>query len=84
MDRRAPVQRERATNRPAGTVPWDVHERAWARYAELGHGAQSAERIAERGGFGYGEMACLLAGHDPHSSDPHRHRPVPGWQAVDG
>lgn len=59
--RTAPVQNSRGSFR----VPWDVHVRAWQVYAALGHGDQSAARIAERGGFGCGEMIRLLSERDP-------------------
>jgi hypothetical protein len=78
---RAPVQADHSRKgHAAGTVPWNVHEQAWQQYAALGHGRQSVERIAERGGFGYDEIACLLAGGDPWNHRPHTHRPVPGWE----
>ncbi len=46
--------------REPGTVSWAEHEEAWAQYARDGHGSQSAERINERGGFGYEEISKLL------------------------
>ena len=58
--RRAPVQG--CPGHPAGTIPWAVHEAAWRGYAAAGHGSQSAERIAERGGFSYLELQYALAG----------------------
>lgn len=55
-DRTAPVQE------PSGgevlSVPWGLHELCHTAY---GHG-QSAERMAERGGFGRGEMGALSVG----------------------
>lgn len=61
-DRRAPVQAdERGTQRVgAGTVTWMEHEQAWQWYAGKYGSDQTAERIAERGGFGYFEMADYL------------------------
>ena len=54
--RRAPVQRYHGK-----TVPWEVHGLAWEGYCrDYGSGCQSAERIAERGGFGVGEMDKYL------------------------
>jgi hypothetical protein len=50
--------------REPGTVAWAEHEQAWRTYAARGHGGQSAERIAQRGGFGYAELVDLL-GHAP-------------------
>ncbi len=60
--RTAPVQVERGVAFPA-RIPWHFHERAWGAYAAAGHGDQSAERLAERGGFGVYELvACLALG----------------------
>jgi hypothetical protein len=53
----APVQS------PYGTVAWSEHVEAWDVYSKR-HQGQSAERIAERAGFGYGELTTLL-GHEP-------------------
>jgi sterol desaturase/sphingolipid hydroxylase (fatty acid hydroxylase superfamily) len=66
---RAPVQGE-ATNdrrgyRPPGHVAWDEHVLAWKEYHRHHH-EQDAGRIAERGGFGFWEMADLL-GHEPRT-----------------
>lgn len=81
--RRAPVQAERDNGKPAGTVPWETHEKAAKAYNALGH-RQTAEKLAERSGFSYSELACLLAGDDPFAYDgrawPHDHPPVPGWE----
>ena len=55
--RMAPVQVTRGEPFPR-SIPWHFHERAWSEYAAHHHG-QSAERIAERGGFGVSEVvAC--------------------------
>ena len=67
-ERRVSVQREGHPRQggsyvPPGTVSWEVHQKAWENYAAAGHGSQSAERLAERGGFGYRELQCALAGH---------------------
>jgi hypothetical protein len=68
--RRAPVQGDSADDargrirRAAGTVTWAEHLEAYAEYAAQYGRAQSAERLAERGGFGYYEIADLL-GHEP-------------------
>ena len=65
--RRAPVQRERQQGRtikPAGTVAWDEHLQAWRAYAAKYGSYQSAERIAERGGFAWSEL-CDLLGREP-------------------
>jgi hypothetical protein len=50
-------------------IPWRIQERAWKQYAALGHGSQSAERIAQRGGFGLEELIFLLAGENPFGAD---------------
>lgn len=94
-DRRARVQGEGAWYRKSvlpgddhkirpGSVPWSVHLQAWEEYARQGHGSQSAERVAERGGFGYYEIQCLLSGEcHPYRSKKCTkvHPPVPGWEA---
>ncbi|WP_163869555.1 hypothetical protein [Myxococcus eversor] len=38
------------------SVPWAVAERSWAAYAQQYGTQQSVERMAERGGFYWGEM----------------------------
>ncbi len=73
----APVQGE-WKKRPAGTVPWSVHLKAFGTYRKILGNGQSAERIAERGGFSYREMQCLLAGHYSHECKVD-HEPVRGW-----
>lgn len=60
--REAPVQ-----GSAAARVPWSVHVRAWQVYAACGHGDQSAEVIARRGGFSFFEMVLLLAERNPFS-----------------
>lgn len=63
--RRAPVQASHgAVRRGAGTIAWWEHEQGWAAYAGAHGNDQSAERIAERGGFGWGECVRFL-GHEP-------------------
>lgn len=65
--RRAPVQAESSLKRgekPAGTISWAEFEEAYAAYAVLYGRSQSAERLAERAGFGYWELTDLL-GHEP-------------------
>ena len=49
--------------KPAGTITWDEHERAWRVYDRKYGPGQSAERIVERGGFGYEELVEFL-GHE--------------------
>ena len=77
-ERRAPVQGDEGWHLPAhrqapgtmrpGTIAWAEHEEAWRDYNRRYHG-QSAERIAERGGFGYGELVDHL-GHPPRTWEP--------------
>lgn len=60
------MQRDQHQGRP-GTVAWWEHERAYADYARRFPGSaqtQSAARLAERGGFSYGELIDHL-GHEP-------------------
>ena len=61
--RTAPVQPSRGIPFPT-RVPWVMHERAWSQYAAAGHGNQSAERMAERGGFGVKEFVVCCLGRD--------------------
>jgi hypothetical protein len=73
-ERRAPVQGDRSIpkgsdGRESGTIAWSEHEEVWRAYADRGHGGQSAERIAERGGFGYREIVDLI-GHVPKTWQP--------------
>lgn len=66
-ERRALVQAEGSAGgkrRPAGTISWAEHVEAWRAYAKKYRNDQSAERLAERGGFGYLELTELL-GHEP-------------------
>jgi hypothetical protein len=60
---RAPVQGEYKGGNvlhPYGTIAWEEHLEAWNAYQAKYHAEQSAERIAERGGFGYSELQALL------------------------
>ena len=59
-ERRFPIQ-GRGAYRGQRSVPWWVGEMAWRSYARAGHGQQSVERIAERGGFDWAELGELLA-----------------------
>lgn len=66
---------------PHGRVPWHVHLAAWNGYAAAGHGGQSAERIAERGGFSYREIQCAIEGHyNDCFGCKEDHPPVPEWE----
>ena len=69
-ERRFPIQSDLLNRRPhqgairdvpATTVPWSEAEIAWQTYDYLGHGDQSLERLAERGGFGRYGFAMLRA-----------------------
>lgn len=62
--RRAPVN-----GPPGGTIAWPEHLRAWIAYARTYGTDQSAERIAERGGFGVSELVTQL-GHMPRTWEP--------------
>lgn len=55
-ERRAPVN-----GQPGGTVTWAEHVEAWESYTQS-HPGQSAQRIAERGGFGLVELVTQLGG----------------------
>lgn len=48
-------------------IPWELAQRAYDTYADLFGTGQSLECLAERGGFGLQEFACLFAGHYPDS-----------------
>lgn len=67
--KRAPVQKNREFEKPAGTVSWEEHVMAWEVYARTYGNDQSAERIAERQGFCYGELVDFL-GHAPKTWKP--------------
>lgn len=40
-------------------IPWSVAQKAYGEYSRLYGSSQSLERLAERGGFGWGEMDSL-------------------------
>lgn len=73
--RRAPVQGDEGRRRHGdgfrgpGTISWEEHCLAWSFYAQRYGREQSAERMAERGGFGFQEMTDLL-GHEPKTWSP--------------
>ena len=70
--RRAPVQADPYhlpdPRRGPGTITWEEHLRAWNGYAAR-YPQQSAERVAERGGFSYGELVMFL-GREPATWEP--------------
>ena len=63
----APVQGD--GSHPPGTVAWSEHLSAWEAYRAKYGNDQSAARIADRGGFSYGEIAAFL-GHAPATWEP--------------
>lgn len=77
--RRAPVQgrhlygadrnKPRGLGDGPGTISWEEHLLAWGGYARDGHGSQGADRLAERGGFGFEELQLYL-GRDPQTWRP--------------
>lgn len=75
-ERRAPVQ-----GYHGNTIPWEVHGLAWEAYAKEYGRKQSAERIAERGGFGTCEMDTLLPDWRKRVADLDTH---PQGAVVDG
>lgn len=74
--RRAPVQRQEREfdGKPArgpGTISWAEYLEAYSDYSRRYGTQQSAERLAERGGFGYLELVDHL-GHEPKTWSPIR------------
>ena len=72
--KRAAVQGEGKTRKGQrgegpGTIAWSEHELAWSAYAQRYGRDQSAERIHERGGFGYWELTQFL-GREPETWVP--------------
>ena len=73
-ERRAPVQGELSfrigqRGHTDGSIEWAEHEEVWRAYAKKWGSSQSAERIAERGGFGYREIIALT-GDAPKTWQP--------------
>jgi hypothetical protein len=58
-----------AGSHPPGTIDWSEHLEIWQAYDKRYHCRQSAEIIAERGGFGFAEATDLL-GHEPMTWEP--------------
>jgi hypothetical protein len=69
--RRAPVQRDQDHGKGPGSITWAEHLLAWSGYAARYGTSQSAERMAERSGFSYGELIMFL-GRLPETWEPHR------------
>lgn len=78
-ERRVPVQgaglwwlhesdTRRGGSHVPGTIAWEEHVEAWQDYTKR-YPKQSAEKIAERGGFGYDELVDHL-GHAPKTWKP--------------
>lgn len=74
--KRAPVQGDYGSGhslktRGPGSITWAEHLLAWSGYAAQYGTSQSAERMAERGGFSYVELGMFL-GHEPETWEPRR------------
>ena len=72
--RRAPVQGTSYANKGnvrkgPGTIAWSEHLLAWSDYALRYGTGQSAERMAERGGFDWLDL-CDHLGHEPTTWEP--------------
>lgn len=71
-------------------IPWAVAEQAWKEYDRCGHGGQSLEWVAKRGGFSPEEIDALLAGgllylQSPRKWDPNRYGEVySNWERASG
>jgi hypothetical protein len=72
------VDRAPVNGPPFGTIAWAEHETIWNGYAADYGTQQSAERIAERGGFSLSEMVTYLGAMpttwqiDPRTRRPRR------------
>lgn len=55
---------------PGGAIPWAVAEVAYREYSRRYINGQSLERLAERGGFGWYELAMLLCGEHENRKKP--------------
>lgn len=51
-----PLQTERGSPTGPRQIPWSIAELAYGEYSKRYGSSQSLERLAERGGFGWGEM----------------------------
>lgn len=51
-------------DKPPGTITWEEHVAAWNGYSSVYGKGQSAERMAQRGGFSYNELTHFL-GYEP-------------------
>lgn len=57
-----PLQRDRESKPGPVSIPWAIAEEAYQAYAQRFGTSQSLERLAERGGFAWGEMDLFLPG----------------------
>lgn len=56
-ERQFPLQTSRAPVKSGPlSIPWGIAEKAFSEYARLYGTSQSLERLAQRGGFSWGEM----------------------------
>lgn len=69
--RRAPVQACDKAKKGYGTISWSEHLEAYSSYSARYGTGQTAERLAERGGFGYIELVDFL-GYYPKTWEPVR------------
>ena len=63
-----PGDPRRAGSHPPGTIAWSEHLTIWKLYDKRYPGCQTAEEIAQRGGFGYEEAVSF--GHKPTTWEP--------------
>ena len=67
-----------AAGDPPLWIPWRIAELAYAAYSSRFGTDQTLERLAERGGFGAGEMDALLPGwRDMPAHNQTGHQVVP-------
>lgn len=57
-----PVLRDEPSEDAPSHIPWGMAEEAYAVYSRRYGSEQSLERIAERGGFGPGELDMFIPG----------------------
>lgn len=57
-----PLQTQRDCQPGPRQIPWSVAEIAYGEYSRLYGSSQTLERLAERGGFRWGEMDSLFPG----------------------
>lgn len=68
-DRKFPIQRDTVNNisRPSGWIPWSVAEVVYEGYKKRfpqSADSQSLERMAQRGGFSWGEVVMFLTNEE--------------------